>query len=234
MIKNIFFEFLTVLALSALIFSLYFSGTSANDLIATLGVFAMSAFKLLPSIARLVSNIQAFRFGAPVVDIINDELKLEVNESNTATVFGYYVNDPERYGVVEFDDNDNVLSIEEKPSNPKSNYAVSGLYFYPNDVVKIAKDIKPSTRGEIEITDINQVYLQKDKTMNKLRKLIDIPEVCLKDLKVAAASRNASFKKYLEDLIQHQHENKSRQGAHLQYHRSDETEKLNILDRMNF
>ncbi len=83
---KIFFEFLTVLALSALIFSLYFSGTSANDLIATLGVFAMSAFKLLPSIARLVSNIQAFRFGAPVVDIINDELKLEVNESNTPPV----------------------------------------------------------------------------------------------------------------------------------------------------
>ena len=93
----------------------------------------------------------------------------EVNESNTATVFGYYVNDPERYGVVEFDDNDNVLSIEEKPSNPKSNYAVSGLYFYPNDVVKIAKNQKPSERNELEITDTNRIYLsQKRLKVEKL------------------------------------------------------------------
>jgi len=93
----------------------------------------------------------------------------EVNESNTATVFGYYVNDPERYGVVEFDDNDNVLSIEEKPSNPKSNYAVSGLYFYPNDVVKIAKNQKPSERNELEITDTNKIYLsQKRLKVEKL------------------------------------------------------------------
>ena len=93
----------------------------------------------------------------------------EVNESNTATVFGYYVNDPERYGVVEFDDNDNVLSIEEKPSNPKSNYAVSGLYFYPNDVVKIAKNQKPSGRNELEITDTNRIYLsQKRLKVEKL------------------------------------------------------------------
>ena len=93
----------------------------------------------------------------------------DVNESGTATVFGYYVNDPERYGVVEFDDDDNAISIEEKPSNPKSNYAVSGLYFYPNDVVKIAKNQRPSTRGELEITDTNKVYLsEKRLKVNKL------------------------------------------------------------------
>ena len=78
-----------------------------------------------------------------------------------ATVFGYYVDDPERYGVVEFDKDDNVVSIEEKPQNPKSNYAVVGLYFYPNDVVEIAKNIKPSARGELEITTVNQEFLHR-------------------------------------------------------------------------
>jgi len=82
-----------------------------------------------------------------------------------ATVFGYYVNDPERYGVVEFDDDDHVISLEEKPRQPKSSYAVTGLYFYDNTVVDKAKQVKPSPRGELEITDLNKIYLE-EKTLN--------------------------------------------------------------------
>lgn len=91
-----------------------------------------------------------------------ERARLNVEQERKATVFGYYVNDPERYGVAEFDRQGRVISIEEKPSAPRSNYAVVGLYFYTNEVVQIAKSIMPSARGELEITTVNQEYLKKD------------------------------------------------------------------------
>ena len=94
---------------------------------------------------------------------IEDKLKSATKQTEGASIFAYYVNDPERYGVVEFDSNQKAVSIEEKPENPKSNYAVPGLYFYDNDVVSIAKSIQPSARGEYEITDVNKAYLRRGK-----------------------------------------------------------------------
>ena len=99
-------------------------------------------------------------YGHGFTDLLAKSLA-NVKDEQKATVFGYYVNDPERYGVVDFNKQGEALSIEEKPTNPKSNYAVVGLYFYPNSVVKIAKNIKPSHRGELEITTVNQEYLNE-------------------------------------------------------------------------
>ena len=100
-------------------------------------------------------------YGAGFSSLLRNSVQ-RAEEENKATVFGYYVNDPERYGVAEFDKNGKCLSIEEKPEHPKSNYAVVGLYFYPNSVIDITKQIKPSARGELEITSVNQKYLDQD------------------------------------------------------------------------
>lgn len=94
---------------------------------------------------------------------LTTQLKKAVENTGRATVFGYYVEDPERFGVVEFDENGKVISLEEKPEIPKSNYAVTGLYFYDNKVCEYAKGLKPSPRGELEITDLNKIYLEKGK-----------------------------------------------------------------------
>ncbi|MFT4812835.1 MAG: glucose-1-phosphate thymidylyltransferase [Paracoccaceae bacterium] len=92
---------------------------------------------------------------------IEETLKNAVNQKQGASIFAYYVTDPERYGVVSLDENQNAIDLEEKPKNPKSHYAVTGLYIYDNDVIEIAKSIKPSPRGELEITDVNKVYLER-------------------------------------------------------------------------
>jgi glucose-1-phosphate thymidylyltransferase len=101
-------------------------------------------------------------YGHGLTQLLAQSVK-NVKDENKATVFGYYVKDPERYGVAQFDENGNVTSLEEKPTNPKSNYAVVGLYFYPNDVVKKAKAVVPSHRGELEITTLNQDYLDENR-----------------------------------------------------------------------
>ena len=99
-------------------------------------------------------------YGHGLVEMLNQAVA-NVTQHNKATVFGYHVKDPDQYGVVDFDEQGNALSLEEKPLKPKSNYAVVGLYFYPNSVVNIAKNIKPSARGELEITTVNQTYLEQ-------------------------------------------------------------------------
>jgi glucose-1-phosphate thymidylyltransferase len=101
-------------------------------------------------------------YGHGLTELLAQSVK-NAKEENNATVFGYYVKDPERYGVAEFNEDGKVTSLEEKPTDPKSNYAVVGLYFYPNDVVSKAKDVKPSDRGELEITTLNQDYLEEDR-----------------------------------------------------------------------
>jgi glucose-1-phosphate thymidylyltransferase len=101
-------------------------------------------------------------YGHGLTELLAQSVK-RANQENKATVYGYYVSDPERYGVAEFDASGNVTSIEEKPAEPKSNYAVVGLYFYPNDVVKKAQEVKPSHRGELEITTLNQNYLDEER-----------------------------------------------------------------------
>ncbi len=106
-------------------------------------------------------------FGHDLVKIM-DEARREIEKNGGAYVFGYYVKDPERFGIVEFDEKGNVISIEEKPEKPKSNYAVVGMYFYDNQAIEIAKRVKPSARGELEITSVNEEYLRRGKLKVKL------------------------------------------------------------------
>ena len=106
-------------------------------------------------------------YGANLPEMLRDSVRI-VKEERKNVVFGYYVRDPHRYGVAEIDETQNVISIEEKPKQPKSNYAVVGLYYYTNDVVEIAKNVKPSDRGELEITSVNQAYLEREELKIKL------------------------------------------------------------------
>lgn len=98
-------------------------------------------------------------YGQGITEMLENAKKICDSDTGGACVFGYYVNDPHRYGIVEFDDNKQIVSVEEKPENPKSNYAITGLYFYDNKVVEYAKQVKPSPRGELEITSLNEIYL---------------------------------------------------------------------------
>ena len=106
-------------------------------------------------------------YGDGITSLLTDALT-NASDDNIATIFGYHVNNASRYGVVEFDDSGNLLSIEEKPANPKSNYVVTGLYFYPNDVVKKATSVLPSDRGELEISTLNQMYLKEDRLISEI------------------------------------------------------------------
>ena len=106
-------------------------------------------------------------YGDGMSDLLSSAVT-DVKNKETATVFGYHVNNPQQYGVVEFDGNDKAISIEEKPNNPKSNFAITGLYFYPNDVLKKVKEVLPSDRGELEITSLNQMYLDEKRLEVKL------------------------------------------------------------------
>tara|TARA_X000000368_G_scaffold49457_1_gene35267 strand:- start:8167 stop:9039 length:873 start_codon:yes stop_codon:yes gene_type:complete len=106
-------------------------------------------------------------YGHGLTELMSSAI-INTTENKKATIFGYYVNDPKSYGVVEFDINGNILSLEEKPKLPKSNYAVVGLYFYPNSVIKQAKKVKPSARGELEITSLNELYLEQKKLAVKI------------------------------------------------------------------
>jgi glucose-1-phosphate thymidylyltransferase len=106
-------------------------------------------------------------YGQGFTDILLDGVS-SVLDNNIATIFGYHVNNPSRYGVVEFDDSNQAVSIEEKPEKPKSSYAVTGLYFYPNDVIRKALKVKPSQRGELEITSVNEMYLNEDRLKSSI------------------------------------------------------------------
>lgn len=134
------------------------------------------SYKVQPSpdgLAQAFLLGEEFLNGSPCTMILGDNIfygnglgsilrdAVQNQEKGRATVFGYYVEDPERFGVVEFDENNKVISVEEKPSDPKSNYAITGLYVYDNKVVEYAKQVKPSKRGELEITDLNRIYLEK-------------------------------------------------------------------------
>ena len=140
---------------------------------------------------------------------LKKRLKAAVDNAETgkgATVFGYYVDDPERFGIVEFDQNGKAVSIEEKPEKPKSNYCVTGLYFYDNKVVEYAKNLKPSARGELEITDLNRIYLEKGQLNVEIACLEEIAYlngwITKEDvLKVYEILKKNQYGQYLKDVL---------------------------------